>query len=818
MRILELEIKNVRGVRDKIHLTPNGDNLVVFGPNGSGKSAIVDAVDFLFTGDMSRLSGRGTRGMTLKEHGPHIDKKPEDAIVKAKIQVREVEDVINLERQMSDPKNLIITPELDDPRLIESLHIAERGQHVLSRSEILKFIAAEAGRRAEEIQAVLNIESIEKLRKTLGTLKREADRDVRNSEGDFQRSVSAITTNQGIEIFSEDEVLKNVNEFRALLKGDPLDRLDPTILHRRLEPPSSELSEVINLKALIRALESVNGAIMESGSKVFEAETRLRREAERLHEDEALRRELTSKQLIDLGVSLLGDSGSCPLCLKSWEPAKLKEFLEARLLKASEAEKVEKTLLENANYIRREISLFLGNLDIIQKQCTALKQDTTLKDVNTWIESLNEWSQALANAVEKYPQEKDISDEIRRFFAPERWGQLSQGLVEITNTAEKLTPVQKAWDSLTELKPILERYFDDKKELENKKLIAERATILSKTYTNTKDRVLEELYSQVNDDFTRYYKFLHDEDESSFSSQLKPKGAQLDFKVDFYGRGTHHPRALHSEGHQDSMGLCLYLALNRKISEDKVDLIILDDVVMSIDNKHRRNVCKLLTEHFKDRQFLITTHDKTWARQLRSNGVVKSMNMVEFKGWNVDTGPRLRWETDVWSKIPERLSDNDVSQAAHLLREHCEFVYAEVCDFLRAPVTYKPDAGNDLGDYLKGAKSIYYKYLKKAIKAANSWDREDEIKSFEKIKRDFDQIVKETQMEHWTINSSVHYNNWVNFSSQDFQPVALAFRELEEFFKCSKCQGILAVTMREYTSSVVKCPCGYIAWNLEEKR
>jgi len=422
MRILELEIKNVRGVRDKIHLTPNGDNLVVFGPNGSGKSAIVDAVDFLFTGDMSRLSGRGTRGMTLKEHGPHIDKKPEDAIVKAKIQVREVEDVINLERQMSDPKNLIITPELDDPRLIESLHIAERGQHVLSRSEILKFIAAEAGRRAEEIQAVLNIESIEKLRKTLGTLKREADRDVRNSEGDFQRSVSAITTNQGIEIFSEDEVLKNVNEFRALLKGDPLDRLDPTILHRRLEPPSSELSEVINLKALIRALESVNGAIMESGSKVFEAETRLRREAERLHEDEALRRELTSKQLIDLGVSLLGDSGSCPLCLKSWEPAKLKEFLEARLLKASEAEKVEKTLLENANYIRREISLFLGNLDIIQKQCTALKQDTTLKDVNTWIESLNEWSQALANAVEKYPQEKDISDEIRRFFAPERWG------------------------------------------------------------------------------------------------------------------------------------------------------------------------------------------------------------------------------------------------------------------------------------------------------------------------------------------------------------------------------------------------------------
>jgi len=116
---------------------------------------------------------------------------------------------------------------------------------------------------------------------------------------------------------------------------------------------------------------------------------------------------------------------------------------------------------------------------------------------------------------------------------------------------------------------------------------------------------------------------LHGDDEKNFYSKLKSDGAQLDFRVDFYGRGSHHPRTFHSEGHQESMGLCLYLALNKKISEGKVKRVIFDDVVMSIDDNHRRNVCKLLIQHFPDNQFIITTHNKTWARQLNTDGVVR---------------------------------------------------------------------------------------------------------------------------------------------------------------------------------------------------
>ena len=72
MRLLELDVHNIRGICD-LTLKPGGKNFVAWGPNGSGKSALVDAIDFLLTGRIARLIGKGTGGITLSEHGPHID-------------------------------------------------------------------------------------------------------------------------------------------------------------------------------------------------------------------------------------------------------------------------------------------------------------------------------------------------------------------------------------------------------------------------------------------------------------------------------------------------------------------------------------------------------------------------------------------------------------------------------------------------------------------------------------------------------------------------------------------------------------------------
>ena len=67
---------------------------------------------------------------------------------------------------------------------------------------------------------------------------------------------------------------------------------------------------------------------------------------------------------------------------------------------------------------------------------------------------------------------------------------------------------------------------------------------------------------------------------------------KLDFKVDFYGIGMFPPAAYHSEGHQDGMGVCLYLALMKQILAEDFRFAVLDDVVMSVDGNHRRQFCQ----------------------------------------------------------------------------------------------------------------------------------------------------------------------------------------------------------------------------------
>ena len=818
MKILELEIEHVRGIKGKMSLKPNGKNVAVHGPNGSGKSGVVDALDFLMTGDISRLTGKGTKGITLKDYGKHIDSKPEDAIVTAKISIKGISDPITLQRKMSEPKNLIVNPDVNEQLLQEALEIAQRGQHVLSRAEILKYITAESGARSGEIQAVLNLKAVEDLRKTFVTIKREADKNVQSERMTFERSKAAIIPIIGIDNFSDIEVLNKINENRSVLNGDPLNKLDPQSLQNSVSPVPDSKIKTVNPEILKRTISQAERIITENATDIYEKDKELIQTFHILKENETLKKDLSNKRLIDLGISLIDETGECPLCLTVWKSEELSALLLQRKSRAGEAAEIASKIKRLSNEIDQDISILHGCLQTIQSSCEQLGEKEIVTNLEPWTRSLENCRKNLRNVLEYYPPAQPVFEEIRKLSAPEKNEHFFEPIRTAANRIREFTPEQQAWNILTELKPTLQRYLDDEKRLKKEERYSEKARILEKAYTQTKDKILQDLYDSVNQDFTTYYKDLHGEDEKHFFSELKPEGPHLDFKVDFYGRGPHNPRALHSEGHQDSMGLCLYLALNKKISEEKVKLVILDDVVMSIDNNHRRGICRLLKQHFPDTQFVITTHNSTWARQLNTDGVVKKSNSFHFKGWSIDTGPSYGEDGDVWKNIQKKLQNDAVSSAAHLLREHCEFFYENVCDSLKGKVSYRSDGRWEFGDYLNGAKSSYKSFLKTAKKSAKSWEKEDKVNEYEQIETQANEIIKRTQMEHWGINENVHYNKWKDFTKEDFLPVAEAFQDLENLFNCPECQGIISVNTVGITPTSIKCPCGNISWNLEMKK
>ena len=107
MKLLKLQVDKIRGIKD-INFSPYGNNFVVWGPNGSGKSALIDAIDFLLTGRVSRLTGEGTGDITLNKHGPHIDHTPKEAKVSADVKLTNPDTKIKITRCMANPTKLDI--------------------------------------------------------------------------------------------------------------------------------------------------------------------------------------------------------------------------------------------------------------------------------------------------------------------------------------------------------------------------------------------------------------------------------------------------------------------------------------------------------------------------------------------------------------------------------------------------------------------------------------------------------------------------------------------------------------------------------------
>jgi recombinational DNA repair ATPase RecF len=818
VRVLELEINNVRGISHLL-LKPDGKNFVVWGPNGSGKSAVVDAIDFLLTGRVSRLTGKGTRGITLTRHGPHIDHEPKEAIVRAIVQLPGVTKPIEIKRCMANPNNLECDKSMES-HLEAIMTIAHRGQHVLSRREILKYITAEAGTRAQEIQELLNIIEIEDTRKALVKVQNNLDTDLQAANTSVSVARGAVNATVQMQTYREEIVMQVVNQNRRILGGKPISALHSSDLKIGLKPPTVAVgSQAIKVTLLDRDIQNlVNVTLADNKALIAKNDEQLRALIATIRYDPQLLHALSHLQLTKLGIGLIDETGNCPLCGTPWPQGKLKEQLEQQLSVAEVAAQHQERISELSTIILDSVNTTIASVQkvIVATKIAGLKDE--LQRLQSWLSNLQDLSIVLSAAIEKYPDSRFDMSQIQQMLAPaDVTNTLSLIHSAIKTKSPEITPEQTAWDTLTRLEENLKALESAEKNFKIAELFQQRASILLESFLKARDNVLGKLYEDIKDRFVGLYRQLHGLDEAKFMAKIEPEGAGLNFEVDFYGRGTHPPHALHSEGHQDSMGICLYLALAERLTGGLIDLVILDDVVMSVDADHRRQVCHLFATSFPHRQFLITTHDRTWASQLKSEGVVGSNGLVEFYNWNIETGPEVQTEVDIWEKIEADLQRNDIPSAAARLRRGSEQFFGMVCDALQASVLYKLNGRLELGDFLLPAMDKYRDLIKKAQRAAKSWDDSESRINLEEKDDIRSQIYKRTFAEQWAVNVNVHYNNWANFSIKDFRPVVEAFQDLYSLFICSNCGGMLSLATTGTLPVSVRCNCGKVNWNLTEK-
>jgi hypothetical protein len=360
----------------------------------------------------------------------------------------------------------------------------------------------------------------------------------------------------------------------------------------------------------------------------------------------------------------------------------------------------------------------------------------------------------------------------------------------------------------------------DYREAMRKKKAAELASASSKAAYDAYCRVLEdelnELYDDVQGDFSTFYRMINEDDEVKFSAKLTPSEGKLDFDVNFYERGLFPPGAYHSEGHQDGMGVCLYLALMKRLFGAQFTFALLDDVVMSVDAGHRYQFCKLLKTHFPDTQFVITTHDRLWAEQMKSAGLVTAKTSIAFHSWTIDTGPLVESNLEIWDEIAAALAKGKVEAAAAALRHHLEYVSRHLADQLGATPSFRADGNYELGELLPSVLTRMKSLCGNAADAAQSWGNAAAKEAATNRKASLSTSSAAINVEQWAVNKAVHYNEWANFGKKDFGPVVGAFKELLECFLCEKCKSWLYVTPRANSDSL-RCSCNAISMNLKLK-
>ncbi|MGH0003871.1 AAA family ATPase [Pseudovibrio ascidiaceicola] len=821
IRIKTIKIEEFRGIRE-LSLDLEENNFGICGPNGTGKSGIVDAIEFCLTGNITRLSGQGAGELNVKGHAPHVDQRanPDKARVIITASIPSLGKDVTIERNVKSPRAVSITPA--DP--VIKTAVAELQVHpefALSRREIAKYIVTPPARRSDDVLNLLRLDHVRKLRSSFVTYANKCKGDADEAERTRMRAEDDLTTALDLRTLDHKELLRKANEQRKILGLAEIPELKPdTNFKNSLDKDDGDKDKKpgIAKEVALADLKALTEAITVGEP---ENQKQPRQDAlaalEKLNEDEKALLHARQHGLISSGLELI-ETNACPLCDKPWDAEELRAHLQGKLLSAEAMGELLKTLSCNLDAISAEIERRIAAITKVADYADMLEPKITRAHLDATVETL----QALIDTLKAFSDDPTKIDDTLSVVKADWWASIAGGNLRIEDVQKGLEalPDHSAHDkAISFLSELQVRYGQLLRTTKQAKAKAARNKIAQKVhshYNTVSNAVLEGIYDAVAEEFTDFYKAIND-DEGKFVGKLKAEPAKLSFNVDFYGRGTFPPGAYHSEGHQDGMGLCLYLALLKHTLGDKFTFAVLDDVLMSVDTGHRREVCRLLKTKFPDTQFILTTHDKVWLQYMRTEGLIRKGQF--FGGWSVDTGPRIWDDTDIWTEVDAALTKNDVPRAAALLRRYLEYIATVLADNLRAKVEYRGDANYDLGDLWPPVTNRWRDRLKQGVKTAAHWGHDTIKDELKKRSAEAEELIKKTNAEQWAINKSVHFNAWGNFTISEFREVADAFKALLEHIRCSnpKCGGYPYLEPRKGASEQLRCSCQAVSINLKVK-
>jgi DNA repair exonuclease SbcCD ATPase subunit len=598
--IEQIALTNFRGSTQPFALdfSPGKNITVIFGENGTGKSTIVDAVDFVCNGEFGSISNRS--GPSAAKHLVSLDGDI------AQLEVRLVY-ARQAWRARLRGRTVQVTPD-NPPRAL-----------VLRRADISRLMEAAPAERYKALQRFITLPQIERTEAAL----RDATRSVGADVDDAQRRLEAAT--ESLTTLWQHEGQPPPN---ALAWARARTREDSTALRSRVEA-------LQNLRDAFRTTERLRSEAREHAEKSRRLKTEL------AQTQQAVTAEAGGPQAGDAELVRLleearrylhgphANAEHCPLCGKPETPAHLIQRIEETLARTTQLRK----LLEQQSALQ-------NRLDGI----AAIQSATRMN----YIDSCH----TLAAHMEVAPPAFQRGADVGVLDAVTEDNDTLLAARDVLNGLAAAAPmldaaiddVQRSLAQLTALRTYVQSVDAATAVLREQEAVKERLGEYLQVVEAERKRYVDELMQQIGAQVNAFYAAIHPGEALGHASiNVKSTGrASLDLQAQFASQEQITPSAYYSEGHLDTLGLCIYLAM-AKNAGGNAPIIVLDDVLGTLDDIHLARVVDLLAAEAPHiGHLIITTPSRTWVNHMRDAGGGPHAELLILSEWDLARGIALQ--------------------------------------------------------------------------------------------------------------------------------------------------------------------------------
>ena len=597
-KIKTIELKYFRGATKPLQLDFDTEKsmVMIFGENGTGKSTIIDALDFVFNKQCGSLKEKSSTN--IKEHVPSLGSSARDLQVSVKSR-----NQYEWHGRLKGSKPTVTG------------NINYLSVEILRRDKILKLINAEPGKRYEALKDFIELPNIRSSESSLRDRIRGIERDLhenthtKNDKEDTLKKSWEGENNPGADYRSwakeiskkeDTELEKKVNKYDQFIEliKKPLEYWEE---FKKLRLQFSESSR--KLKIAKSNLEDLSGKNQPKEIVDILKKTQ-----------SFLQKEQSAKE--------------CPACEQPIVPKDLQKRVHERLSSMRNviaANDTHQTAKKDHDFSQKNLS---------QKEKELWQLTKTLIEYSKKEESINE-SKKIKEIFDKniFLANGSVNPEKAKIFF-EYARSLLQKLQDIRDDSQKtlnqLNIIKNAYSSLKNTEKKIEKSGNKKDFLQKILRIIEHER---KTY-------VENLLKRISQDIETLYLKLHpNEGLSGIRLFLKPQAqASLEIKSGFQNEEDVPPQAYYSDSHLDTLGICVFIAMAKYF---KNDIIVLDDVVTSLDQQHLRRFIQMLRDESKNfNQTILTTHYRPWREEYKfSRRPSENIHLIELSAsWSLDKG------------------------------------------------------------------------------------------------------------------------------------------------------------------------------------